>query len=322
MSFTFYFEDGSGNIVDENGHDPMDIIEEENPFKLEELISYSVYLAAKNKAVSNEDALVPEAKNRTNIKKEQFNVANESSSLKGNRINNEIKANAVNLVDIHPKNSARAVALQSKLEPRTVQRWYKSWKKDSDSLLKTIGRPRIIEPEGELAEAAKGLVTDFYFKQPTAIVNQLMEQLTKNFEDFSLSKRAVYRYLADLWIFTLKGVQLKPVERNTPARILARKEWVEELKKTDVDYMSNCVFIDEAGFNADLRRSQGWSPKGQPAIVKVLTARAKGLIKVCLRKPAATSKKRKLANGKQYQARGTVTNHYLSFINDVLAEMD
>lgn len=32
MSFTFYFEDGSGNIVDENGHDPMDIIEEENPF--------------------------------------------------------------------------------------------------------------------------------------------------------------------------------------------------------------------------------------------------------------------------------------------------
>ncbi|KAI8882282.1 hypothetical protein K501DRAFT_187061, partial [Backusella circina FSU 941] len=104
-----------------------------------------------------------------------------------------------------------------------------------DSLFKTIGRQRIIEPERELAEATKGLVTDFYLKQPTATVDQLMEQLTKVFEDFSLSKRTVYRYLADLWIFTLKGVQLEPVERNTPARILARKEWVKELKKTDVD---------------------------------------------------------------------------------------
>ncbi|RCH78289.1 hypothetical protein CU097_002520, partial [Rhizopus azygosporus] len=43
---------------------------------------------------------------------------------------------------------ARAVALSLKLEPRTVQRWYKTWKEDPDSLFKTIGRPRIIEPEG------------------------------------------------------------------------------------------------------------------------------------------------------------------------------
>lgn len=77
--------------------------------------------------------------------------------------------------------------------PRTVQRWCKSSKKDPDSLFKNIGRPRIIEPEGELAEAAKGLVTDLYFKQPPAIVDQLMEQLANNFEDFSLPKRAVYR---------------------------------------------------------------------------------------------------------------------------------
>ncbi|GAA5803518.1 hypothetical protein HPULCUR_009000 [Helicostylum pulchrum] len=160
-----------------------------------------------------------------------------------------------------------------------------------------------------------------------------MDQLTSNFEDLSLSKRTVYRYLADLWIFTLKGVQLEPVERNTPERILARKEWVEGLRDTDVDYMRNCVFIDEADFNANLRRSQGWSPKGQPAIVKVLTARAssisilgatsaKGPIKVFLRKPIPPSKKRKLLNGKQHQAKRIVTSHYLSFIQDVLAEMD
>lgn len=110
--------------------------------------------------------------------------------------------------------------------------------------------------------------------------------------------------MADLWIFTLKKVQLEPVERNTPERIQSRKEWVEMVKRLGVDYMENCVFIDESGFNANLRRTQGWAPKGEMAKVKVATARAnsisilgatcsKGLIKISLRKPIPPSKKKK-----------------------------
>ncbi|CEP12412.1 hypothetical protein [Parasitella parasitica] len=289
----FYFEDGLGNVVDENGVDPMDITEDEDPFKLEELTSYT----------------------------------------KGNRVSNEIKARAVHLVDIHPKNSARAVALSLKLEPRTVQRWYKSWKEDPDSLFPTIGRPRIIDPEGELAEATKAVVTDLYFNQPTSTIDQLMDRLKNSFEDLSISKRTLHRYMADLWIFTLKRIQLEPLERNTPERIQSRKEWVQQAKEMGVDYMNNCVFIDEAGFNANLRRTQGWAPKGQTPIVKVLTARAnsisilgatsaRGLIKVSLRKPVPPSKKRKLAGGAKQQTKGTVTNHYVNFISDIMNEMD
>lgn len=87
--------------------------------------------------------------------------------------------------------------------------------------------------------------------------------------------------------------------------------------------MKNCIFIDEAGFYANLRRIQGWAPKGEKAKVKVLTARANtisilgvvsafGLIKVSLRKPIPPSKKkkRKLNNGAKY-SKGTVTNHYV-----------
>lgn len=159
-------------------------------------------------------------------------------------------------------------------------------------MFKTIGRPRIIEAEGELAEATRNAVTEFYYKQPTATA----DRLTSTFEGLSLSKPTLYRYLNDLWILSLKKVQLEPLERNTPERIQARKKWMEEMKSMGVDYMNNCVFIDEAGFNANLRRTQGWAPKGELAIVKVLTARAnsisilgvissKGLIKVCLKKP-------------------------------------
>ncbi|KAI8335280.1 hypothetical protein EDC96DRAFT_524804 [Choanephora cucurbitarum] len=56
---------------------------------------------------------------------------------------------------------------------------------------------------------------------------------------------------------SLKQVQLKPLERNRPEGIQARKRWVEERKHMDLHYMSNCVFIDEAGLNANLRRTHG-----------------------------------------------------------------
>lgn len=72
----------------------------------------------------------------------------------------------------HPRNSARAVALDLSLQSRIVQKWHKAWKEDSDSLFKTIiGRPRIIESEGELAKATKNLVLDFYYKYPTATID-------------------------------------------------------------------------------------------------------------------------------------------------------
>ncbi|KAG1137510.1 hypothetical protein G6F38_011255 [Rhizopus arrhizus] len=47
-----------------------------------------------------------------------------------------------------------------------------------------------------------------------------------------------------------------------------------------------------------------------------------GIIKISLRKPIPFSKKRKLAGDKKQQTKGTVTNHYVNFIKDILAEMD
>ncbi|KAG2190495.1 hypothetical protein INT47_004875 [Mucor saturninus] len=271
MSFSFYFEDCLGNLIDEHGIDPMEITENEDPFKLEELSSCSTYVALRTKLVDVE-------------------VMQEC-----NRISDEIKARAVHLVDVLPRNSARAVALELNLQLRTVQRWYKAWKEDPDSLFKTICRLRIIEPEGKLAEAIKNLAFDFYYKYPTATIDQLMDQMNNSFGDLTISKRTLYRYMDDLWIFTLKKVQLEPAEM---------------MKEIGVDYMNNSVFIDESGFNANLRRTQGWTPKGEADKVKVFTTRAnsisilgaisaKGLIKISLRKPMSSSRKRKLAGGRK-----------------------
>lgn len=221
--FSFYFEDGLGNVIDEHGNDPMEITENEDSFELEKLSSYSTYVALRTRLVDVEVMQECQAENPTSDD-EKLSSLKQKNSLKGNRISDEIKAHAVHLVDVHPRNSARAVALKLNLQPRTVQRWHKAWKEDPDSLFKTIGRPRIIKPEGELAEATKNLVSDFYCKYPTVTIDQLLDQMNNRFEDLTTSKRTLYRYMADLWIFTLKKVQLEPIKRNTPARIQARKQ--------------------------------------------------------------------------------------------------
>jgi hypothetical protein len=110
--------------------------------------------------------------------------------------------------------------------------------------------------------------------------------------------------------FDVKASILEPVERNTPKLIESRKAWVEDIQTLGIDYMNNCVFIDESGFHANLNRTQGWSPKGNRANVKVLIAKAntisilgavsaKGAIKVYLRKPYHQLKKNSLVNSLQ-----------------------
>ncbi|RCH82297.1 hypothetical protein CU097_006327 [Rhizopus azygosporus] len=163
MEFSFYFEDSQGNIVNENGEDPMEIAEDEDPFKLEELTSYTEYIALRNTLRDSEMEQEP-LKEKQKRGGKKFAMKRQAKKLK-----------ELELTTILKLALARAVALSLKLKPRTVQRWYKTWKEDPDSLFKTIGRPRIIEPEGELAEVTRNVVADLYFKQPTSTIDQLMD---------------------------------------------------------------------------------------------------------------------------------------------------
>lgn len=160
--------------MDEDGNDPMDITGNEDPYKLENL-PYSAYIEASEKVMMEVDQDSTFLKHKATRNKKTDSKEAKNNIIKNKGVSNEIKAQAVRLVDIYPKNSARAVALDLGLEPRSLQRWYSIWKKDPDSLFKTIGRPRIIEAEVELAEATKNAITEFYYKQPTATADQILD---------------------------------------------------------------------------------------------------------------------------------------------------
>lgn len=72
-----------------------------------------------------------------------------------------------------------------------------------------------------------------------------------------------------------------------------------------MDFMSNCIFIDESGFNINMNRSITWSKKGEQAIVTVPKTKASnitilgavasyGVVNISVRRPkrAESSKKK------------------------------
>ncbi|RCH91727.1 hypothetical protein CU097_011536 [Rhizopus azygosporus] len=154
-----------------------------------------------------------------------------------NRAKDEIKAKAVHVVDIHLKNSA--------------------WKEGKeDALFKPLGRPKAIEPEGKLDEDMKGFVTEYNKEYTYATMDQLTKELTEYFENLKLLKATLHHYMAGLWELSFKKANLEPIERNSPAKIQARVDWIEKWYSTEMDYMTNCVFIDETAFHVNLRRTQ------------------------------------------------------------------
>ncbi|EIE80821.1 hypothetical protein RO3G_05526 [Rhizopus delemar RA 99-880] len=139
-----------------------------------------------------------------------------------------------------------------------------------------------------------------------------------------------------------KRAHFQPEERNNLEKIQLRYDWVKHWESTDLDFESNCVFIDEAGFHINMKRSFAWSKVGTRAVVKTPKTKSKmttilgaispfGVVNMKVRTPKVVqSKKRKLRGNKEDERDidsvkrtvGTVTGHYFNFIANTLDVMD
>ncbi|EIE82500.1 hypothetical protein RO3G_07205 [Rhizopus delemar RA 99-880] len=106
-----------------------------------------------------------------------------------------------------------------------------------------------------------------------------------------------------------KQTRFQPIDRNSEEKIQERLDWIRKWEKTDMNFTTNCVFLDESVFHINLKRNMTWSKKGSPTVVTVPKTRAKtttildaisaqGLIKCSLRLPQPPpNKKRKRGEG-------------------------
>lgn len=199
-------------------------------------------------------------------------------------------------------------------------------------------------PKPQLDEKHRIHLINFYDDHPQARVIDAVASLTKQFEGFTLKETSVQNFLKYECNLPFKKITTHPLPRNGPTKIANRIAWVEEWSKTDMNYLENCVFVDESGFNVNMRPPSGWSLKGTPAIVitpsnkavshTILGAiSAKFVVSMDLRNPQEHSskkikidfgnRKRKAPPGsKKPTPKGTVTGHYLHFIQKTMDEMD
>ncbi|CEG68221.1 hypothetical protein RMATCC62417_04526 [Rhizopus microsporus] len=179
-----------------------------------------------------------------------------------------------------------------------------------------------------LTEEHKTTVINFIDTNPSATVVEIINHLLKRFSDIEVSRSAAYNFMKSECNLSLKKADFHSIGRNSPAKIEEWYDWVRKWENTDMNFLTSCVFLDEAAFDINMKPSSAWSQKGTRAIATRPTMRANtasilsaisatGLITAGVRKPRPT-KKRKVDG---YIDSGTVTSHFISFLKMTLDEM-
>lgn len=101
-----------------------------------------------------------------------------------------------------------------------------------------------------------------------------------------------------------KKARFQPVDRNSEEKIQEHLDSVHKWEGTDISFIANCVFLDEAAFHVNIKHSMACSKEDSPAVVTVPKTRAQkttnlgaifasGLVNCSLRRPHPPAKKRK-----------------------------
>ncbi|CEG84878.1 hypothetical protein RMATCC62417_18627 [Rhizopus microsporus] len=266
MSTIFLYEDGHGNVIDVNGGpEPMDYIVD-NEFVVETIATHTEYLetAAPNESSLACPILLEKPKNE-DVRMKETNTKRDYV-----RYTVQDKARFFDL-KIEKCMSASAAAKQLGIHIRTAYRWVSQYNVCSDSIFescKKIGRKCI------LSEEHKATIITFIDANPSATVVEATEHLLKQFHDLKVSHSTVNNFMRRECNLSLKKADFHSIERNSPAKIEERYNWVCNWENTDMNFLTNCVLLDESAFDINMKRSRAWSKKGTRAIVTRPTTRA------------------------------------------------
>ena len=159
--------------------------------------------------------------------------------------------------------STRGAAKKLNIKPSTAQKWWDNYLEDPDNYVVGKKTNRQNRKPAALNDEHKEFLTECFDENPQAFIVDAVENLTKKFEGLDIKKSRVNEFMKHECNLSFKQVHFWPEARSSQENIAARKAWVEKWQHTDLDYTKNCVFIDEAGFNINLKANRAWGPKGK-----------------------------------------------------------
>jgi hypothetical protein len=336
MSLRFFTEDGLGGVYNEDGSEVMDWDEEDdNPYKTETLTSLGQWRARQSIFEPTIDDPV-----KVDVVMEELEQEIARSKKIYNIYTDEQKALFLYLINYKFLKAAPA-GERTGIKARTAQSWVKRMKEDPEWDIYEKLTNKVNRPASQLQEEHKDFLINFFDEQPQATREDAVESLTAAFEGFTLKSTQVGTFIKNDCNLTLKRVTRHPVTRNSEATLIKRKEWIEKWFQTDVDYMNNCIFVDESAFDINMRPAAARSTKGTPAVVTTPSARAVshtilgaisafGVVNIEIRLPNSKpkrikvdgSRKRKQPPPKKPTPKGTVTGHYILFLQKTMNLMD
>jgi hypothetical protein len=98
--------------------------------------------------------------------------------------------------------------------------------------------------------------------------------LTNKFEGLEIKKSRVHELMRDECNLSMKQTICWPEARASKENVQKRYDWVVKWSNTDMDFSRNCIFIDEAGFDINMRANRAWAPRGQMAVTTTPTTKA------------------------------------------------
>lgn len=208
--------------------------------------------------------------------------------------------------------------------PRTAQRWIKEY--NATNKIPSSGK------RGK--KALLNLSTHGEFirsnieKEPYITLESLSQQLKENF-DVTIKTTALSLFMKKLGL-SYKKSRKEPYRRNSPHFITKRFEYASRIEEEKINY-NDCIFIDEAAFQLEMKPNYGWANKGEAPVIRnqaissgsrsVIGAISKsGVVMLNLKKPVVTSKKRaKTDTGEILEtSKGTTNAHFRFFITELL----
>lgn len=258
--YKFVHENGRGSSVRED--EPMDI---DSNTELASLVTLDEFLARKD-SVARDKPAATESRNDANQDLENEDVKPEGTAKsvvpRGPRgdYRQYNSSQITKLIDLVQEThmSAAAAGRACGITERTAQRLIQKWRESGCNEIPIDyeeGKRRGWKPI--LKEEHSEFLIDYIEEHPLAVVDETMEALCSRFEDLKISKTALQDHIVNECALSFKRVKKLLEKRNSEEILRKRKQWVADLNGTDVDFFTNCVFIDEASFQTHMIRCMG-----------------------------------------------------------------
>ncbi|KAG1047513.1 hypothetical protein G6F43_010043 [Rhizopus delemar] len=211
------FENGQGDIVDENGNEAMDWEEEVNPHNTETLSNFTQYSGKQPMDLDMTDPKLPERMDQLE------KTINASTTPKNKYADYSDSQKTLFMYYLQLKLlSAAAAARKAAINVRTGQDWAKKLKDNPKWDIFEKQTNKVHGKKSQLQDKHKTHLIEFFDENPHARGSDAVEDLTKNFEGFTLKDTVVGKFISTECNLSIKATSRPARYAHLTAAIASR----------------------------------------------------------------------------------------------------